>query len=333
MTRGSQAPTDLGARLGLALTEQWGRPVTVEDVRRLSGGASMETWAAVAVEDIDGRTPVILRRDRRGTPQSSRLEEARLLRLVHDAGVPVPRVLACGPADGVDTAYLVMEFHEGETIPRKILRDSAFAPAREKLVHQVGAALAAVHRITVHDVDFLGPVREPQEQVREMADVLTLLGCSSPALELAVRWLLGHLPAAQEPALVHGDVRNGNLMVGPEGLRSVLDWELAHRGQPAEDLGWFCVRAWRFGEDDKPAGGLGSREDLLSSYAAAGGQPVSLQTLRFWEVFGTLKWGASCLHQVGIHLRGDARSVELAAIGRRLAEVEYDLVLLMEETD
>lgn len=327
---GRTAPQDLGAGLSRALSEQWGRVITVEDVHRLSGGASMETWAAVAVDD-GTRTSVILRRDRPGHPQSSRLDEARLLKLVHAAGVPVPRVLAQGPADADGTAYLVLEFHEGETIPRKILRDATYEQARPHLVQQVGTALAAVHSIDVADVAFLGPIREPEEQVRELAAILELLGSSSPALELAVRWLLNNVPPAQASALVHGDVRNGNLMVDAAGLRSVLDWELAHRGQPAEDLGWFCVRAWRFGEDHKPAGGLGSREELLAAYAAGGGQPVSAQTLRFWEVFGTLKWGASCLHQVGIHLRGDARSVELAAIGRRLAEVEYDVVLLMEE--
>lgn len=324
------APLDLAAGLSRALSEQWGRTITVEDARRLSGGASMETWAAVAVDDGE-RIPVILRRDRPGHPQSSRLDEARLLQLVHAAGVPVPRVLAQGPADDNGTAYLVMEFHEGETIPRKILRDATYEKARGHLVQQVGTALAAVHSIDVEAVAFLGPLREPAEQVRELAAVLELLGSCSPALELSVRWLLANLPPAQAPTLVHGDVRNGNLMVDAAGLRSVLDWELAHRGQPVEDLGWFCVRAWRFGEDHKPAGGFGSREELLAAYAAGGGQPVSAQALRFWEVFGTLKWGATCLHQVGIHLRGDARSVELAAIGRRLAEVEYDLVLLMEQ--
>jgi len=321
----------VGVGLGGALTRQWNRPVVVEEVRRLSGGASMETWSALAVTD-DGTRQVILRRDRPGAPLSSRLDEARLLRLVRAAGVPVPEVLGEGSGDEVGTAYLVMEFLEGETIPRKLLRDETFAGAREVLVDQVGNALAHIHTIPAADVAFLGPTLSPEQMVRTLSAVLVRLGCASPSLELAVRWLLLHLPEMNPPVLVHGDVRNGNLMVVPDGLTAVLDWELAHPGQAAEDLGWFCVRAWRFGKDDKPAGGFGSREQLLDAYTASGGAVVSAADLRFWEVFGTLKWGATCLSQVGIHLRGDARSVELAAIGRRIAEVEYDLVLLMMES-
>lgn len=320
---------ELADELAAALSRQWGEPVEVEDVRRLSGGASMETWSALAVT-ARGARPIILRRDRPGPPQSSRVDEAALLRLVRAAGVPVPEVLAEGAGDEVGTAYLVMEFLAGETIPRKLLRDEEFSAARDRLVTQVGQALAAIHTVPASEVAFLGPSLTPGQLVEALAGVLSRLGCASPVFELAVRWLLANLPTTVAPTLVHGDVRNGNLMVGPAGLSSVLDWELAHPGQPAEDLGWFCVRAWRFGRDDKPAGGFGTRQELLGAYQRAGGLQVSAEDLRFWELFGTLKWGATCLSQVAIHLRGDARSVELAAIGRRVAEVEYDLVLLME---
>jgi aminoglycoside phosphotransferase (APT) family kinase protein len=322
---------ELGTGLAAALSRQWQQTVAVEDVRRLSGGASMETWSALAVTS-QGTRPIILRRDRPGAPQSSRLDEAALLRLVRAAGVPVPEVLAEGEGDDVGTAYLVMEFLHGETIPRKLLRDEEFSAARGRLVAQVGQALAAIHTVPAAEVAFLGPLLTPEQLVGALTDVLVRLGCASPVFELAVRWLLANLPVMVDPTLVHGDVRNGNLMVDAAGLSSVLDWELAHPGQPAEDLGWFCVRAWRFGQDDKPAGGFGTRKELLEAYRQAGGRSVSPEDLRFWEVFGTLKWGATCLSQVAIHLRGDARSVELAAIGRRVAEVEYDLVLLMEES-
>jgi len=125
----------------------------------------------------------------------------------------------------------------------------------------------------------------------------------------------------------------GNVIVGPEGLRAVLDWELAHVGHPAEDLGWFCVRAWRFGNDDRPAGGLGSRAELLEAYLAAGGAPVHPHDLRFWEVYGTLRWGIMCLLQASYHLSGATRSIELAAIGRRACEMEWALLDLMEGRD
>ena len=133
--------------------------------------------------------------------------------------------------------------------------------------------------------------------------------------ELAFRWLRARLPSAAAPALVHGDYRIGNVIFGPEGVRTILDWELCHLGDPAEDLGWLCVRAWRFGSDDKPAGGIGTREELFAAYERGGGAPVDPLRVRFWEVFGNPKW--AIIHvQAKTHLDGMVRSVELAAIGR-----------------
>jgi aminoglycoside phosphotransferase (APT) family kinase protein len=129
---------------------------------------------------------------------------------------------------------------------------------------------------------------------------------------------------------VHGDFRNGNFIVGPEGIRAVLDWELAHLGDPVEDLGWFCVKSWRFGQADRIAGGFGSLPELLSAYTAAGGARVSEDEVRFWVVLGTVKWGVICAGQTLLHVNGIVRSVELAALGRRVAEMEWDLLDLLD---
>ena len=92
-----------------------------------------------------------------------------------------------------------------------------------------------------------------------------------PVFELALRWLADHDPGpSKEVTLVHGDFRHGNLIIGPDGVRAVLDWELAHLGDPMEDLGWICVNSWRFGEIDKPVGGFGSREELFAGYEEGG---------------------------------------------------------------
>jgi hypothetical protein len=128
--------------------------------------------------------------------------------------------------------------------------------------------------------------------------------------------------------IVHGDLRLGNLIVGPDSLHAVIDWELVHAGNPAEDLGWFCVKAWRFGAA-APAAGLGSREELLAAYRAAGGAGITTGELRWWEILGTLRWGVICLEQAQAHLSGAHRSVELAAVGRRVCEQEWDLLLLL----
>jgi len=151
------------------------------------------------------------------------------------------------------------------------------------------------------------------------------MGEPHPALELGLLRLSKTRPPAVANTLVHGDFRLGNLMVDADGLVGVLDWELAHLGDPAEDLGWLCVPSWRFG-GQQPVAGVGTREELLAAYAAAGGPPVDDATLRWWEAFGTLRWGVICVRQAAAHLSGAVRSVELAAIGRRTCEVELDLL-------
>ena len=285
------------------LADLLGAPV--ENLRRLSGGASRETWSF----DCGGRA-LILRRDPPGTPKGAMEVEARLLRAAAAAGVPVPEVVASDPS------YIVMTRIEGETIPRKILRMDV-----DGLAGQCGSVLAALHRIPVEQFDDL-PDNDP---LAEWRDILDSLGQPHPAFELGFKWLAANRPPRTGTAVVHGDFRNGNLIIGPEGLRAVLDWELAHRGDPLEDLGWLCVKAWRFGVNDKPVGGFGSYDELLSGYSA----PVDRDALMWWQAMGTLKWGVMCILQASLHLSGAARSVELAAIGRRVCENEWDLLELL----
>jgi aminoglycoside phosphotransferase (APT) family kinase protein len=251
-------------------------------------------------------------------------QEAALLRAAAAAGVPVAAVVAADDGSVLGRAAMVVERLDGETIARKLLRDDRWAGARERLGAQVGAAMAAVHRIPVGEVEGL----QHADQVSQYRDVLDALGEPHPAFELGLRWLDAHRPALNEPRVVHGDLRLGNLLVGDDGLRAILDWELAHLGDPMEDLGWFCVRAWRFGSP-LPAGGVATREVLAAAYEEAGGAPVDLDALRWWELLGTLKWGVMCVMQAWSHLSGASRSMELATIGRRVCENEWDVLALL----
>jgi aminoglycoside phosphotransferase (APT) family kinase protein len=295
----------------------------IEGLTRLSGGASKETWSFDVVGADGARTELVLRRDPPGRPSEDGAVdlETRALSLASDAG-PVPEVLFCSHGPGTGTAGIVMRRVPGETVARRILRDDAYRQARAVLVRQAGEFAARLHGLAP-PAGFPRP--DPLAGLREQLDGF---GRPSQVFELAFAELTANPPPAREPVLVHGDFRLGNLIVGPEGLRAVLDWELTHLGSPAEDLGWFCVKAWRFGLGP-PAAGLGSREELLAAYRAAGGAGITLDELRWWEIFGTLRWGVICMTQAQAHLSGAHRSVELAAVGRRVCEQEWDLLLLL----
>ena len=169
-------------------------------------------------------------------------------------------------------------------------------------------------------------------QIEDWERQLDLIGEPLPAVELGLRWLRANLPPAAELALVHGDFRLGNFIVSERGLEAVIDWELAHLGDPAEDIGWLSVRSWRFGNDQLPVAGLGGLEDFLAAYEAAGGRAPEPERLRFWEAFGNLKWAVICARQAYDHRSGERRSHELASLGRRICEPEWDLLELIVAT-
>jgi len=316
-------PDELAERLQDLLRRELGDPaVEVGGLRRLTGGASRETWAFEAAGDR-----FILQRERTGSPRTGAMAiEAAMLRAAADAGVLVPPLVsASGEPGDLGAGYLVSRFVDGETIARKILRDEEFAGARDHLAADCGRALAAIHRVPTEAV----PGLERTDQVAQYRAVLDDLGDPHPTFEHAFRWLEANRPSSSGDAIVHGDFRLGNLMVGPDGLEAVIDWELAHLGDPMEDLGWLCTRAWRFGSD-QPVAGVGPYDQLFDAYAEASGRPVDRDVVLWWEVLGTLKWGIMCIMQSRAHLEGLSRSMELAAIGRRVCENEHDLLLLLE---
>ena len=341
MTRSATAgrstwTTSAELQQGLAafVERELGGPVVVDGLKRLPGGASREIWFFTLARPGSGPERLVLRRDTPGhVIESSRKLEFDLLQAAEAAGVPVPRVRWCGEGDPVlGASFFVMDFVEGETIGRKILRDAELARARELLPEQLAAAAARIHTIDAGKLGLRVPDGE-QPAATELAryrDVLHGIAPDPhPALELAIRWLGARMPAAHTPKVVHGDYRLGNVIVGADGLRAVIDWELTHAGDPMEDLGWLCVRAWRFGADDKPVAGLCERERLFAAYEQASGVAVDPAVVRWWEIFGNFKWAVICVMQAQTFLNG-VPNVELAALGRRIAEMELELLDLME---
>jgi aminoglycoside phosphotransferase (APT) family kinase protein len=318
----------LAARLG-------GKDARILQAGRLSGGASMETWS-LEVETPRGRDHLILRRRTAPfDPESARsvplATEAALIRAVRANGALAPPVLhVCDDEDGLGEAY-VMGAVPGEALGRKIVFDQKFDAVRPRLARQCGEVLARIHATPPPPELELKTVDAVQELDR-YEEVYRATGAQRPILELAFQYLRKHAPEPAAPVLLHGDFRNGNIMFDPEtGVAAVLDWELAHIGDPAEDMGWICTNSWRFGRPEKPVGGFGDYADLLAGYEAAGGRVIPLERVRFWQVLGSLRWGVMCLTMYMSWQTGLEKSVERPMIGRRVSETEADLVVLLEE--
>jgi aminoglycoside phosphotransferase (APT) family kinase protein len=322
---------DLRAAL-LALASRRDAGATgVEGLQRLSGGATQEIWRFDLV-GAAGRTPLILRREPVGRTSVAAVgleTEAALIAAAGGKGVPVPPVRhVLEPQDGLGRGF-IMGFVEGETLGGRIVKAEALAPARAVLARQCGEILARIHAVDPAAFACL-PALTPSDLVDQWKAVYRAADAPRPVFELACRWLQDRCPPPPKtPRLVHGDFRNGNLMIGPEGVRAVLDWELAHVGDPMEDLGWICVNSWRFGAINKPVGGFGSFEDLIAGYQAAGGGAVDRAAAHWWEVFGTIRWGSMCAGMTASFRTADP-TVERAMIARRTSETEIDLLRLLK---
>jgi aminoglycoside phosphotransferase (APT) family kinase protein len=250
--------------------------------------------------------------------------EADAMRACRRAGLAVPDVLLDDDGAVLGTAGLVMARVPGETVARKILRDDAFAPARENLVSDLGRFLAGLHAIDPGEV----PGASEVDTLAQYWQAYEHLDDTSPTFEKTYAWLISNAPPRTATTIVHGDLRLGNVIVDETGLAAAIDWELVHLGDPLEDLAWLCVKAWRFGAL-LPVGGLGTIDELIAAYEGAGGRAVDRDAFRWWLVQKTLQWGIGCMGQASVHLAGAVRSHELAAIGRRVAEQEWDLIELL----
>jgi len=302
---------------------------------RLSGGASQETYRIVVRTDEGERKLAMRRAPGAIAPKHGAYPglatEAVLMRAARAAGVPEPEVLwVLTPQDGLGDGF-IMEWVEGETLGARIVRDPALDAIRPKLAEQCGEILARIHAIDL-DTTGLGARLSrlsPEQYVRQTWERYQALDTPQPMIDFAARWLLEHLPESYVPALVHNDFRNGNIMVSPAGVVAVLDWEIAHIGDPMRDLGWICTSSWRFGRAELPVGGFGTYDDLFRGYERASGRSVDPAHVKFWEVFGSFWWACSSLTMAEHYRTGPDRTVERPAIGRRSSECQVDCVNLL----
>jgi aminoglycoside phosphotransferase (APT) family kinase protein len=336
----TMSPAEVAAALGTALSRN-AAPGEVRALQRLTGGATKQTWSfdwvcgerheplilqqTPATSSAPAATPTLR------APKLSAEQDAALMIVARDGGVPAPVVrLVLEPGDGLGSAY-VTERVDGETLGRRIVEHADYQAARSLMANQCGEILARIHRLPTTELPFLATL-SPADELAVYGVLLTQSELRHPALEYALRWVRQNLPTHWERRVVHSDFRTGNLIVGADGVRCVLDWEIARLGDPMQDLGVLCMRTWRFGGAGE-VGGFGSRDDLYVAYERTAGVPVDPQRVRFWEAFSNLKWAISCVRR-GLAKRADGApaSVELCAVGRRLEEPLWDFFSLIEGT-
>lgn len=321
--------------LNRLVQRMFGSGQIASNLTRLSGGASQETYA-FDVENYNNTEKLILRRSPTGLERDSSTasvtlgQEAQLIELAHGDGVPVPKVIyVCKSEDDIGDAF-IMSRENGETVARKILRDKTYEEARKILAPQCGSSLAKIHSVAIDSLDWLEN-RDGLAQLDRYEEIFRGFGLHRPIFELAIKWLRDNPPKPAEPVLVHGDFRLGNLMVDEKGLVAVLDWELAHLGDPREDIAWICVNSWRFGVTENRVGGFGALSQLLDAYNVASGKHFTSKEIDWFEVLGSLKWGIMCMTMYEVYRSGADPSVERAAIGRRVSETEIDIINLLEK--
>ena len=301
----------------------------VSNLEPLTGGASKEIWK-FEVSNAKQSTKMILRRGSgiEGPLAIKTADEARIQKEVIKVGAPVPIILAVSKNEEELGDSYIMHFVEGESIARKILRDKEYKKALPILAYQCGEAIAKIHNVDINNFSFL-PKKPAEDQLEDLYSTYQSFEQPSPVFEYAYLWLKEQDFGNFQESLVHGDFRLGNIIVNEDGLQSIIDWELAHIGNPLQDLGWVCGNSWRFGKNDKVVGGFGELEDLLEGYNSVSKLRVNKEMVRCWQVFGTFRWGVICLIQAYAHLNGTINSIEKAAIGRRVSETEIDIVDLL----
>lgn len=331
-TRCDMTPLDNElAGLRTAIKRRFGAAADIADIEQPTLGGSNRTIVFDLVQGASRRRLVSRQVTITGAlnPFLSADQQFRVMQLVHRHGFPVPEpIFAYDALDGLGEGF-VNAFVAGETMPKRILAGPALADVRPRLAAQCGELLARLHGIDPAEAAFLGEVPDSVDPLAAQADRLDSYGEPHPAIELGLRWLVRNRPAPGPRVLLHGDFRTGNLMVAQTGICAVLDWECSHLGTPAEDLGWLCTRSWRFGQPQHPVGGFGAVDDLLAAYRQAGGREIDPQEVRYWSIFGLVRWTVLNVMQGYGHCTGERASPVFAACGRNASLVEYDLLMTL----
>ena len=305
--------------------------ISIKSLQRLSGGSSNESWK-VTITTKENDQDLVFRRTPDGNTKDEEsnnfvgvINEANIMDLAFKFDVPVPKILKVIDNKDIGKGFF-MEFIDGETLGNRIVNSESFDATRPKLASKCGEIIAKIHSIPFSSIDNIR-TSDAYEEIIRYEESYRNHGQQIPVFEYALSWLKDNIPKEIPLKLVHGDFRNGNLIISKKDyVSAVLDWEIFHIGDPYEDLSWICVNSWRFNKIDLPVGGFGHREDMYKSYEKESGEKIDRNRAKFWEILGTLKWGIMCLNMIEIYRSGYDKSIDRASIGRRSSETEIDLI-------
>lgn len=318
-------PREFASALRNFLRAQFAAQLDISDPRRLSGGASHETWAFDVKFADDSRPPLplILRRNFSHDLIDARLDsEFALLEALHRHGQPVPRPHAIAhDVTGMGTPFMLMERAAGLDL-RKALAQAGTTHDRDALARTLVEQQAAIHALPWRGA-LANILSAPEnaavnELERWVAVIEKLPRASSPLLAAAIAWLRTHLPPGRDLCLVHGDFKTNNLVLSGDGEVTILDWEMAHLGDPIEDLAWTMLWDTR----DDLVGGLMPPADYLAAYAEASGAAVEPQRLQFWEIFSLVKLAAIFIAGITPARDGSTPRPMLVMLGRALPWID-----------
>ena len=311
---------------------------TLESTKRLTSGASRITFEVSTI--CKGKpkklalriNPADLNEDGLMSQRIAPSSEAEVMKLARSAGIPTPEIIYIfDEEEDLGEGYL-MDWMEGESVGSKISRGEEFKAIRPVLAKQCGQILGRLHSIDISatGLETVLEKLKPIDYVSQQYKIYKSLKVQRPMIEYVARWLLENPPRDRPLCLVHNDFRNGNLLVNKlSGISGVLDWEIAHIGNPIRDIGWLCTPSWRFGVSKNTVGGFGMLNDLLASYEASGGSKLEQEELKFWMIFGSFWWAIACLLMEKSYENGEDKSIERPIIGRRISECEVDCVNLL----
>jgi aminoglycoside phosphotransferase (APT) family kinase protein len=328
-TDATAQPTDPFDDIRRAVRRRFGAAAKIDNIVSPTLGGSNRTVVFDLVEGA-ARRRLVSRQETYSAEDSPFLapsDQFKVMAAAHRHRLPVPEpVFEYDETDSMGHGF-VTAFVQGETMPKKIVGDPIFAQARSRLAGQLAEFAAGLNAVPLDEVAFLEPVADSIDPIQAQQARYDFYAEAHPAIELGLRWLERNRPPKGKRVLVHGDFRNGNFMIDENGLVAVLDWECSHIGSGIEDLGWLCTRSWRFGRNDLSAGGFSPRQPLFDAYAAASGQPIDADGVRYWEIFGLMRWAIINIMQAHGHVFGGRRSVVFAACGRNTSQIEYDLLM------